>query len=109
VVLADVGCGALGAEIGRGAIVIGERARPKTRAVIMHEAYLVRQSVVANMMMVVVSMMMMVVGSCLRDARRDGQGTCNQGGGQLRVAHSHSPTMARKGDSLGGFWFPSRQ
>jgi len=74
VVLADVGCRALGAGIGRGAVVISERARPKTRPVIMHEAYLVRQSVVANMMMVVVSMMMVVVNSCLRDAWRAGQG-----------------------------------
>ena len=88
-VLAEIGGRALGA-VNRGwAIVIGERLRKRTRAVIVEVADLVRERIQANVVvvmavvMMVAVMVMAVVGSGLRQPGIKGQQSQDGAGGKL--------------------------
>jgi len=93
-VLAEIGRRALGAVNRRWTIVIGERLRKGTRAVIVQVADLVGQRIHAKVVMAVVMVMMvmmmvpvvvmpMVVGSGLRHSWIKGQQSQNGAGSDL--------------------------
>ena len=89
-ILTEIGGRALGAVNRRWTIVIGERLRKGTRAVIVQVADLVGQRIHANVVMAVVMMVMvpvvvmaMVVGSGLRHPWIKGQQSQNGAGSNL--------------------------
>jgi hypothetical protein len=87
-ILTEIGGRALGAVNRRWTIVIGERLRKGTRAVIVQVADLVGQRIHANVVMAVVMMVMvpvvvMVMGSGLRHPWIKGQQSQNGAGSNL--------------------------
>jgi hypothetical protein len=86
-VLAEIGGRALGA-VNRGrAVVIGERLRKGTRAVIVEIADLVRERIQAAVVVVMAVVMAVMVGSGLRQPGIKRQQSQDGAGGKLQVAH----------------------
>jgi hypothetical protein len=103
-VLAEIGGRALGA-VNRGrAVVIGERLRKGTRAVIVEVADLVGERIQANVVVVMAVVMMemmpmvvmaVVMGSGLRQPGIQGQQSQNGAGRELQVGHLVPPVNVK--------------